>query len=113
MADSVDLTFQRDCDAGMTAAGPASLLDRADAVETVESCLFWKDWTRYSSRQQTSMQLGGLQGSIRYRGCLEAFLPFLELAAAAVHIGKQTSFGPGQMSFAWIFHEEDTCCPVR
>lgn len=96
----------------MTAAGPAALLDRADAVETVESCLFWKDWTRYSSRQQTSMQLGGLQGSIRYRGCLEAFLPFLELAAA-VHIGKQTSFGPGQMSFAWSPHEEDTCCPVR
>jgi hypothetical protein len=49
----------------------------AASISVRESFLFWKDWTRYSSRQGTSMQLGGLQGSIRYHGRIASFLPFL------------------------------------
>lgn len=78
-----------------------AMLDEANAVQNVETRLFWKDWTRYSSRQNVSMQLGGIQGSVRYRGRLAAFLPFLALAQE-LNIGKQISFGLGQMSFTWI-----------
>lgn len=90
----------------------STMLDRADSVETVETCLFWKDWTRYSSRQKTSMQLGGLQGSVRYRGDLAAFLPFFALAES-LHIGKQTSFGLGQIRFEWMLDGTDTRSSVR
>ncbi|MDD6087827.1 MAG: CRISPR system precrRNA processing endoribonuclease RAMP protein Cas6 [Desulfovibrionaceae bacterium] len=89
-----------------------AMMARADDVETVENGLFWRDWTRYSSRQQASMQLGGIQGSVRYHGCLEAFVPFLALAECA-HIGKQTNFGLGQISFEWIADEEDSRIAVR
>lgn len=92
--------------------GFSAMLDRADEVETVETCLFWKDWTRYSSRQKSSMQLGGLQGSVRYRGDLAAFLPFFALAES-LHIGKQTSFGLGQISVEWYPDEEDPHSAVR
>ena len=33
-------------------------------VETTETTLRWRDWTRYSSRQHRKMQLGGLVGSV-------------------------------------------------
>ncbi len=89
-----------------------TMLDRADAVATVENHLFWKDWTRYSSRQKASMQLGGVQGSVRYYGDLATFLPFLEMAKN-LHIGKQTSFGLGRITFTWNPDEKDTDSPVR
>lgn len=79
----------------------SAMLDRADAVSTLESQLYWKDWTRYSTRQKAAMQLGGLQGIVRYHGDLAAFLPFFTLAEQ-LHIGKQTSFGLGQLSIQWI-----------
>lgn len=90
----------------------SAMLDRADAIKTLETCLFWKDWTRYSSRQKSSMQLGGLQGSVRYHGDLSAFLRFFALAEE-LHIGKQTSFGLGQISFEWIPDEKNSDSPVR
>ncbi len=89
-----------------------AMLDSADEVGILETCLFWKDWTRYSSRQKTSMQLGGLQGSVRYRGDILAFLPFLTLAKE-LHIGKQTSFGLGRIDFEWIPDGKDTRCTLR
>ena len=73
----------------------SDMLDSADAIRMVESNLYWHDWTRFSSRQKTYMQLGGLQGSVLYEGNLAPFLPFCELAEK-IHIGKQTSFGLGQ-----------------
>ncbi|MBQ4567052.1 MAG: CRISPR system precrRNA processing endoribonuclease RAMP protein Cas6 [Desulfovibrio sp.] len=83
---------------------------KADSVKTLERHLFWKDWTRYSSRQKVSMQLGGLQGSVSYGGNLQAFLPFFALAEK-LHIGKQTSFGLGQISIHWKADEQDTHSP--
>lgn len=90
----------------------STMLDRADKIYTLETCLFWKDWTRYSSRQKSSMQLGGLQGSVRYRGDLTAFLPFLSLAKE-LHIGKQTSFGLGCIDFEWFSDGKDTRGSLR
>ena len=38
------------------------LIAQAETVQTVQSRLRWHDWTRYSSRQNQKMQLGGLVG---------------------------------------------------
>ena len=74
------------------------LTRRAEAVDIAGRDLRWRDWTRYSSRQDQSMLMGGLTGSVRYRGRLGEFLPLLELGRA-LHLGKQTSFGLGKIDY--------------
>ncbi len=57
--------------------------------------LKWHDWTRYSSRQDTRMQLGGLLGELHLSGAgLPALWPALWFGQWA-HIGKSTAFGLG------------------
>ena len=56
--------------------------------------LRWLDWTRYSSRQQQSMALGGVVGEWQISGNLAPFLPFLHLGQW-LHVGKEASFGLG------------------
>ena len=90
----------------------SAMLDKTDSVQTVENCLYWKDWTRYSSRQKSSMQLGGLTGSIRYYGDLAAFQPFFSLAEQ-LNIGKQTSFGLGEIQFDWMPDEKSPDSTMR
>lgn len=71
------------------------LIEKAMTVETTKTTLRWHDWTRYSSRQNRKMQLGGLIGSVRYAGDLEEFTPFLALGAF-LHVGKNATFGLGK-----------------
>lgn len=59
-----------------------------------ERRLEWRDWTRYSSRQQQKMQLGGAIGDWTLRGDLSAALPWLHLGQW-LHLGKETVFGLG------------------
>ncbi len=70
------------------------LIERAKAVTRVESSLRWMDWQRYSARQETTMLMGGLVGSVTFEGALREFLPFLQLGEW-VHVGKGTVFGLG------------------
>jgi len=80
----------------------------AERVETVRSHLHWHDWERWSGRQEQTMLMGGLMGSIVYRGRIATFLPLLELSRE-LHLGKQTSFGLGKMEYSWSV---DRCpCP--
>jgi len=73
----------------------STLFPQADRVDLREADLRWHEWTRYSSRQGTLMQMGGLLGSIRLDGDgLAAFWPALWLGQW-LHIGKGTSFGLG------------------
>ena len=58
------------------------------------------------------MKLGGLSGSVRYYGELAAFLPFFTLAEQ-LNIGKQTSFGLGEISFEWIPDKKNSDSTVR
>jgi len=67
----------------------------AQEVRTVSSSLTWSDWTRYSSRQRTEMELGGVTGTVVFEGPLAPFLPLLRLGEVA-HAGKGTSFGLGR-----------------
>jgi len=58
--------------------------------------LRWVDWTRYSSRQRTTMQLGGITGSMEFELTgLAQWWPLLWLGQW-LHVGKQTSMGLGQ-----------------
>jgi hypothetical protein len=58
--------------------------------------LRWHEWTRYSSRQDSLMQFGGLVGSVHLEGPgLAPLWPALWLGQW-VHLGKGTAFGLGR-----------------
>ena len=68
------------------------------AIENSEQAsdkqLQWHDWTRYSSRQKTTMQFGGLMGLWQLHQVSPALMHLIELGAQ-LHIGKETTFGMG------------------
>ncbi|HIJ96296.1 MAG TPA: CRISPR system precrRNA processing endoribonuclease RAMP protein Cas6 [Desulfuromonadales bacterium] len=74
------------------------LVARAQDVTLESSSLRWHDWERYSNRQEQAMMMGGLIGSVTYRGALAPYLPLLELCKD-LHLGKQSSFGLGLFDF--------------
>jgi hypothetical protein len=74
------------------------LVNRAEAVRTVDNRLTWYDWKRYSNRQQQQMLMGGITGSVVYEGDLGPYLPLVRFCEQT-HIGKQTAFGLGKIGF--------------
>lgn len=76
-----------------------SLLLQACSAVHDEKHLVWRDWTRYSSRQQQKMALGGVVGQWQLDGNLTPFLPFLHLGQW-LHVGKEAAFGLGQYTLA-------------
>lgn len=70
------------------------LVDRAKAVRFAERRLSWQESSRYSARQQATMPLSGILGSVRAEGDLSAFWPQL-WAGQWLHVGKATMFGLG------------------
>ncbi len=73
------------------------LVDRAKKVAIEESAVEWFDWKRYSNRQDQSMLMGGMTGSIQYAGNLSEFIPLIRFCEK-VHLGKQTTFGLGKIN---------------
>ena len=74
----------------------AGLTRAARNIELESSELYWHDWTRYSTRQDTLLQMGGLVGWIRLAGAeLVPFWPYLWLGQWT-HVGKGTSMGLGK-----------------
>ena len=64
-------------------------------VQFTSQQLKWFDWTRYSSRQHTEMNMGGLIGSVQLdMQDLDDFWPYLWLGQWT-HAGKGTSMGMG------------------
>ena len=64
--------------------------------------LHWHDWTRYSSRQQQKMTLGGLLGRWTFRASpdtLAALWPWLWLGQW-LHVGKNATMGMGGYTLA-------------
>jgi hypothetical protein len=76
------------------------LIHKADTIPTHNEQLRWHDIPRYSSRQQTSMLLGGLVGTTTYSGDIAGYVPLVQ-AASKLNIGKQTAFGLGNFSWEW------------
>ena len=72
----------------------AQLAHLADGIEG-QVDMEWRDWTRRSSRQQCTMQLGGCIGHWTLTGDLAPFWNFLRLGVD-LHVGKEASFGLGQ-----------------
>jgi hypothetical protein len=74
----------------------SALAKAAESIEG-EKDLRWRDWARYSSRQQQKVALGGVVGTWTLRGELEPFMPFLHLGQW-LHVGKEATFGLGGYS---------------
>ncbi len=73
-----------------------ALIAAAAEVPLAAAQLHWHDWTRYSSRQETTMQLGGLLGWFALEAdMLAPFWPYLWLGQWT-HAGKATSMGLGR-----------------
>lgn len=76
----------------------AGLSQAARQVQFSQQNLRWYDWTRFSSRQQTEMNMGGLIGTLQLDMTgLELFWPYLWLGQWT-HNGKGTSMGMGAYS---------------
>jgi hypothetical protein len=57
--------------------------------------LHWFDWQRYSSRQKSTIALGGIMGQFTLTGDLPRLLPYLELGML-YHVGKSAVLGMGK-----------------
>lgn len=73
----------------------------ADDVVAVASDLRMESRRRYSARQRATMNLLGLKGRVRYAGELAPFSDLLAVAAA-LGLGKATSFGFGSVAIASV-----------
>jgi hypothetical protein len=65
----------------------------ADQVQD-ERRLQWQDWSRFSSRQNQKMTLGGLTGHMLLKNVPVELLPLINIGQY-LHLGKETSFGLG------------------
>lgn len=80
---------------GPLTADYAALARSAEAMALTTSRLRWRDWNRYSSRQRSSVPMGGLVGEITLVGkTLEPFWPWLWLGQWT-HAGKGAVMGLG------------------
>ncbi len=78
----------------------AGLMTAARRVPRPSTALRWQDWTRYSSRQGTTMEMGGLLGTVDLDMTgMEPFWPYLWLGQWT-HAGKGTSMGLGRYAIA-------------
>ena len=74
----------------------AGLGEAAAAIPLTDNGLRWHEWTCYSSRQHSLMQLGGLTGTATFQSDdLGPFWPYLWLGQWT-HAGKNTSMGLGK-----------------
>jgi hypothetical protein len=80
---------------GELRADARDLVVAAQAVHTADSSLQWREWDRYSARQDQRVPMGGFVGEVTYSGDLPRIWPWLALGQW-VHVGKGATFGLGQ-----------------
>jgi len=74
----------------------AALSQQARAISLRRTALYWREYKRYSSRQQSAMQIGGVVGEIELDGKdLAPFWPYLWLGQWT-HAGKLATMGLGR-----------------
>ena len=71
------------------------LIAEARMVDVHNWDLRWRDWPRYSTRQNAEISLGGFVGKVTYVGNFDKFMPVIALGEQ-IHIGKNTTFGLGK-----------------
>jgi hypothetical protein len=93
----------------LSLSAPRSRADCFDADSRVQ--LRWSDWTRYSSRQHTRMQMGGVVGKLQLRGARDDLAQWWPLLWVGqwLHLGKATSMGLGHYRLL----PAQTCTPDR
>lgn len=74
-----------------------TLTKKSEFVKIEKCNTKWVEFERYSTRQKTTMKLGGIVGEVKYRGNINEFLPLLILGSY-LHTGKNTTFGFGKYS---------------
>ncbi len=70
--------------------------EKPDQMPMLEKAIRWQDWKRYSSRQKTAMNMGGLVGKWRMEGERLAQWWPLVWYGQWLHLGKATSMGLGR-----------------
>lgn len=70
-------------------------------LEIMSRTLYWKDFSRFSRRQKSTMELGGAVGRIELGGNIRAVERSLLNAGTIFHIGKNTGFGLGEINVTW------------
>ena len=82
------------CD-GSDSADFRGLVDKASKTNLRKIDTRWVDWTRYSSRQDVTMQLGGFIGQLECEPISHELLPVL-CWGEYLHGGKGSAFGLGK-----------------
>ena len=72
-----------------------NLIKEAEDVKIKKWKTKWFELARYSSRQKTKMNMGGIVGEITYKGNIKEFFPLIKLGSY-LHTGKNTTFGLGK-----------------
>lgn len=72
------------------------LLESGALPEIQSSRLHWKDISRYSNRQKSSLKIGGLLGHFTLCGNLQPWWRILQ-AVEMLHLGKSTVMGLGKI----------------
>lgn len=76
-----------------------ALVEHAHALAHYRN-LHWHDWSRYSSRQQREMTLGGVLGDWTLEGDIGPLLPWLQLGQW-LHVGKNATMGLGHYTLTY------------
>jgi len=70
-------------------------IEAAKEARAVEVDVNWKEATRYSTRQERKVPIGGFLGRLTYEGDIGLLRPLLR-AGEYVHVGKNATFGLGK-----------------
>ncbi len=72
------------------------LIEKAKEVKVSDSEIHWEEQRRFSFRQERTLSLGGVSGSIEFTGNISPYMPFLRIGEY-LHVGKGTAFGLGKI----------------
>lgn len=82
---------------GMYGDGEQITYNQKD-IKDIRKNLYWKEESRYSARQKTSMLLGGVMGEMCVSGDIDLVMISLLRGAQMFNIGKNASFGLGHIA---------------
>lgn len=76
-------------------SGENPLINGIDEILVTENHLRFFEWSRYSNRQKTKMQMGGFVGGLTLSNISSSALPYFYIGSI-LGIGKHTVFGMGK-----------------